>query len=293
MGPEEAQKAIRVSLKGMGINLALFFIKGILGLWIHSASLLSDAVHSLTDIFSTLIVFVGIGISSRPPDRGHPYGHEKIECIFALLLGMMLFAIGGGIGWEGIVRLNRPVVLEAPLILTMGAVSAAVLSIAAKEWMYRITIRCAREIGSASMAADAWHHRSDAFSSVGSLIGILGLWLGYPVIDAAACLVISVFIFKAALDICIDACRKMIDAAAPLEVEQRVQQIVRRNQEVLKVDSILTRQFGSRIYVDMEITLDRSASFEHAHQIAHEIHDQIEGELRSVKHCMIHFNPSP
>ena len=292
MEHHEAQSALKVSAIGMAINLALFLFKGIMGICIHSVSLMSDAVHSLSDIVSTLIVLVGIRISSRPADRGHPYGHEKIECMFALFLGLMLVVIGGGIGWEGFVKLYRPVIRELPLFWCAGALGSAALSIIAKEWMYRITIRCARKIGSASLAADAWHHRADAFSSVGSLLGVCGLWFGLPVVDGIACLGISVLILKAALDICIDACRRMVDAAAPKEIVDSVRQIVQGNGEVLNVDTLLTRQFGSKIYVDMEITLDRSVSFEHAHQVAHELHDQIERDLSCVKHCMIHVNPS-
>lgn len=292
MEHHEAQSAIKVSAVGMAINLGLFLFKGIMGICIHSVSLISDAVHSLSDIISTLIVLVGIRISSRPADSGHPYGHEKIECVFALFLGLMLVVIGGGIGWEGLDKLFRPVAREIPPLWCAGALGSAALSIAAKEWMYRITIRCARKIGSSSLAADAWHHRADAFSSVGSLLGVCGLWFGLPVVDGAACLGISVLILKAGLDICMDACRRMVDAAAPKEIVECVRQIAQDNREVLNVDALLTRQFGSRIYVDMEITLDRTVSFEHAHQVAHALHDQIEGDLSCVKHCMIHVNPS-
>lgn len=293
MTPAEEHMAYRISTKGMLINLLLFIAKGIAGILIHSVSLLSDAVHSLTDIFSTLVVLVGLKVSNKPADSGHPYGHEKIECVIALLLGLMLFGIGGIISGEGITKLrNHANITEQTVIFNIFAVGAAVVSIAAKEWMYRFTIKCARKIQSPSMAADAWHHRSDAISSVGSLIGVAGICLGYPIIDVLACFIISIFIFKAAYDICADACKRMIDAAGDESVVECIQNAVLQNPDVLSLDLIKTRQFGSKLYVDVEATLDHSMSFEQAHKVAHLIHDSVENTVPEVKHCMVHVNPS-
>lgn len=290
---QESRMADRISIQSMLVNLFLFALKGLFGLKIASASLLSDAVHSLTDIFSTLIVLIGIRISSKPSDSGHPYGHEKIECLIAFLLGLMLFGIGGGIGWDGVQKLLRPAA-AAPQnsLMNAFAMGAAAVSIGSKEWMYRFTIKCAKKIRSSSMAADAWHHRSDAMSSVGSLIGVAGIRLGYPVVDSVACLVISLFIFKAAWDICADACAKLIDAACPPETVGKIERIAKSNRDVLAIDALKTRQYGSKIYVDLEITIDRNATFEHSHAVAESIHNEIEGSVAAVKHCMIHVNPS-
>lgn len=293
MTPQESRMAYRISLQSMAVNLFLFVLKGLFGIEIASVSLISDAVHSLTDIFSTLIVLIGIRISYKPSDRSHPYGHEKIECVIALFLGLMLFGIGGGIGWEGVRKLMRPEAAAAQSpILNAFAMGAAAVSIGAKEWMYRFTMRCAKKIGSSSMAADAWHHRSDAMSSVGSLAGIAGLRFGLPAVDSIACFLISIFIFKAAYDICADACRKLVDASGPQEVVRRIEQIAGSNREVLNIDALKTRQYGSKLYVDLEITMDRNTSFTHSHEVAENIHDEIEGDIAAVKHCMIHVNPS-
>lgn len=293
MTPAEEQLAYRISMKGMLINFLLFIAKGIAGILIHSVSLLSDAVHSLTDIFSTLVVLVGIKISNKPADSSHPYGHEKIECVIALLLGLMLFGIGGIISWEGVVKLRNPVKGMGQIaILNLFAISAAIISIAAKEWMYRFTIRCAKKIHSPSMAADAWHHRSDAISSVGSLIGVTGICLGFPIIDVLACFIISVFIFKAAYGICTDACKRMIDAAGDKSAVECIQNSILQIPDVLSLDLMKTRQFGSKLYVDVEVTLDCSMSFEQSHRVAHLIHDRVEGSVSQVKHCMVHVNPS-
>lgn len=289
----ESKLVYRISIKGMVINLLLFAAKGITGLLIHSVSLLSDAVHSLTDIISTAVVLVGIKLACKPADKGHPYGHDKIECMIAFLLGLMLLGIGAGIGWEGVQKLYHPPEMSSiSHLLNSFALAAALVSIVAKEWMYRFTIKCARQVGSASMAADAWHHRSDAISSAGSLVGVLGIRFNFVIIDVLACLVISAFIFKAAYDICSDACKRMIDTAGDYAVVNNIEHIILNHKDVLSLDMLKTRQFGSKLYVDIEVTLDRNMSFEHSHKIAHSIHDNIENTVTEVKHCMVHVNPS-
>ncbi|MDO4581590.1 MAG: cation diffusion facilitator family transporter [Bacillota bacterium] len=285
--------AYRVSIKSMVINLLLFLLKGAAGLLAGSMSLLADAVHSLTDIFSTGLVMIGFRLSGKPADPEHPYGHEKIECVIALLLGLMLFGVGAAIGYQGALKLRDPAAVSGSLAafeyLAMGA---ALISIITKEWMYRYTVKCAKQIQSPSLTADAWHHRSDALSSIGSLTGVTGIYLGYPVVDVIACFIISLFIFKAAFDICADACRRMIDAAGDSSRIDAIKKVILDNPEVLSLDMMRTRVFGSKLYVDVEVTLDKSISFEQAHHIAHLIHDGVERDCAEVKHCMVHVNPS-
>lgn len=289
----EEKMAYHISMKGMMINFLLFLFKGIAGVLINSVSLISDAVHSLTDIFSTLFVLIGLKIANRPADKGHPYGHEKIECIVAFLLGLMLVGIGGAIGWGGIEKLkNMENGTDMISALNVFALMVSFVSIMAKEWMFRFTMNCAKQIDSPSMAADAWHHRSDAISSVGSLIGVIGICCGMPIIDVLACFMIAVFIFKAAYDICKDACRRMVDTSADYEVVKSIEQKILENKEVLSLDMVKTRQFGSKLYVDIEVTLDHRMSFEHSHQIAHRLEDDLGGNFSEIKHCMVHVNPS-
>ncbi len=293
MTKEESHSAYKISFQSIIVNLFLFSFKGLFGFLISSSSLISDAIHSLTDIFSTLVVLLGIKLSNKPSDKSHPYGHEKIECVIAFLLGVMLFMIGGFIGWDGIKKLlHTSTVIPVPSLLNTSAIIVAFISIVSKEWMYHFTIKCAKKINSSSMAADAWHHRSDALSSVGSLIGVIGIRLGFPVIDSIACLIISVFIFKAAFDICKDACAKIIDTSSSPQIMKTIEQIAKKNNEVLTVDVIKSRQYGSKMYIDLEITLDKDISFEHSHEVAHLIHDEIEDSVMEIKHCMIHVNPS-
>ncbi len=173
----------------------------------------------------------------------------------------------------------------------IAALAAAVLSIVSKEAMYWYTRYYAKKIDSSALMADAWHHRSDAFSSVGALIGIAGARLGFPVMDSAASLVIFVFIAKAAFDIFKDAVDKMVDHSCDEETERQIYDCVMENERVLGIDLLQTRIFGNKIYVDVEIQVDGLYSLQEAHEIAELVHERIEQEFRKVKHIMVHVNP--
>lgn len=293
MNAQQKKLAYKISIKSMAMNLLLCVLKMAFGVIIKSASLVSDAIHSLSDIFSTLVVLIGIRISSKPADKTHPYGHEKIETVIAFMLGIMLFVIGGKIAYDGTVSIfTMQTVSAQQTLLNIGAIMVAVISILGKEWMYRFTIKCAKQIGSGAMRADAWHHRADALSSVGSLIGVVGLRLGFPIVDAIACLVISLFIFKAAYNIVSDAFRNIVDCTCSDEVVQSIEKVIESNKQVLSIDMLKTRRYGSKIYIDLEITLDKSLTFVESHDIAATIHDNVERQVENVKHCMVHVNPS-
>lgn len=293
MDDTSVKSAYKISIESMVINVGLFIFKLICGLCIRSSSLVSDAVHSLSDVFSTAVVMIGIKISSRPADKNHPYGHDKVETVVAFLLALALFVIGGGIGYDGVLKIIHPSHGNAiNLVLNSVALFAALVSIISKEWMYQFTMKCAKAIGSGAMEADAWHHRSDAMSSVGSFIGVLGIRLGYPMIDAIACLIISLFIFKAAYDIMANAFRSLVDHACSDETVRLILNRIISHDGVISIDALKTRPFGSKIYVDLEITADKNLTLLQAHAIAAEIHDDLENNMHNLKHCMIHVNPS-
>ena len=172
------------------------------------------------------------------------------------------------------------------------ALFAAILSIASKEGMYWYTRYYAKKIDSSALLADAWHHRSDAFSSIGALIGIAGARLGFPVMDSVASLVIFVFIVKAALDIFKDAMDKMVDHSCDEETEKQLYDCVMKNEDVMGIDLLQTRMFGNKIYVDVEIQADGSYTLQEAHDIAEAVHDEIEQNFPKVKHIMVHVNPA-
>lgn len=282
--------AERVSLVTILANLILAVFKLTAGIVAKSNAMVSDAVHSASDVFSTVVVIIGIRLSSKEADKEHPYGHERLECVAAILLSMVLFITGLGIGAGALKNIFSGAYadLQTPGLL---ALIAAVVSIAGKESMYWYTRYYAKKIGSGALMADAWHHRSDAFSSVGALIGIGGARLGFPVMDSVAGFVIFLFILKAAYDIFKDAVDKMVDHSCDDETEARIYECVMQQEEVLGIDSLHTRIFGNRVYVDIEIRLDGSYTLFRAHEIAEEVHAGIEKNFPMIKHIMVHVNP--
>lgn len=281
--------AMRVSWQTILVNLILSAGKLAAGILGRSAAMISDAVHSASDVFSTLIVMVGLKLSGRAADANHEYGHERLECVAAILLAVVLAATGVGIGYAGLESIRSPQTLTVP---GLAALWAAVISIAVKEGMYWYTRWAARECGSAALMADAWHHRSDALSSVGSLVGIAGARLGFPILDPVASLVICVFILKAALDIFRQAIEQLTDQAASPKLERQMQALILKQNGVVALDLLKTRQFGSKLYVDVEFSADGNLTLREAHKIAQTVHDQIEAAFPTVKHCMVHVNPA-
>lgn len=282
--------AYRVSAVSIIVNLILSFFKLLAGIFASSGAMVSDAVHSASDVFSTIIVIVGVAMSRKKSDADHQYGHERMECMASLLLAALLALTGGGIGISGIRKIAGGN-YEALAVPGMLALFAALLSIIVKEWMYWYTRAAAKKVNSGALMADAWHHRSDALSSIGALIGILGARLGYPVSDAAASVVICLFIEKAAFDIFRDAMDKMVDKSCPNEVVEQMKAVVRSEEGVIDIDDIKTRLFGDKIYVDVEFSADGGKSLEESHDIAEHVHEAIEREFPMVKHCMVHVNP--
>lgn len=271
-------------------NVALFAFKLFAGIFAHSTAMVSDAIHSLSDILSTIIVMIGIKLANKKSDKGHPYGHERMECVAAIVLAAILCATGIGIGCVGFQKIFSPgaSALAAPGIL---ALIAAAVSVVMKEGMYWYTRIPAKKINSSAMMADAWHHRSDAFSSVGSFAGILGARLGLPILDPIASEIICLLIVKASYDIFMDAIGKMTDRACPDEVEEEIRGVISEITEVLSIDKLKTRLFGDKIYVDVEISANGDATLSEAHDVAERVHNAIEGRIAHVKHCMVHVNP--
>lgn len=282
------QVATRVSLVSILSNTVLTIFKLMAGILAHSGAMVSDAVHSASDVFSSFIVIIGVKLSARQPDDSHPYGHERFECVAAILLSMVLAVIGIFIGKGAVDGLASGVAPEIPGRL---ALIAAVVSIVVKEVMYHYTVHHARAINSAALMGEAWHHRSDALSSVGALVGVAGARLGYAGLDAVASLVICLFIFKAAYDIFRDAADKLVDHAGDEALEEQLRDCVLVQEGVRQVDLLRTRVFGSRIYVDLEIAVDGALSIIAGHAIAETVHDAIEEAFPMVKHIMIHVNP--
>ena len=290
MEKNQEQIAMRVSYISILGNVLLSVFKLMAGIFAHSGAMISDAVHSASDVFSTFVVMIGIKISARASDKEHPYGHERMECVAAIVLATILCITGLGIGKNAIAKLQdgNDAGMVIPGIL---ALVAAIVSIVVKEAMFWYTRGAARKIDSGALMADAWHHRSDALSSVGALVGILFARNGYPMMDAVASLIICVFIVKASYDIFKDAVDKMVDKACDEETERELRNFVEAQPGVLGVDLLQTRVFGNKIYVDLEICADENSTLKESHQVAEQVHDKLEIQFPKVKHIMIHVNP--
>lgn len=281
----------RISLVGIVGNVALSAFKLFAGIAGNSGAMVSDAVHSLSDVFATCIAFLGVRLSKKAADKEHPYGHERFECVASLLLGVILLITGLGIGKAGLEKIfaGSYGTLAIP---SMIALVAAIVSIVSKEAMYWYTRHYAKVLNSPAFMADAWHHRSDAFSSVGSLIGIAGAMLGFPVMDSIASVVICLFILKVSYDILKDAIVKMMDTSCGEDYEKTLTAYIAAQEDVVQVDLLHSRMFGNKAYIELELQVDGNLPLREAHAIAERIHDNVEAHFLEIKHITIHLNPA-
>ena len=285
------QIAMQVSANSIAVNLMLSIFKLIAGLLASSGAMISDAIHSASDVFSTIIVIIGVKISGKASDEDHPYGHDRFECVASIILAILLGVTGVGIGLTGVQKLmaGHYDTLAVPGML---ALAAAVISIVVKEIMYWYTRNAAKKINSGALMADAWHHRSDALSSVGSFVGIFGARMGFPMLDPLASVVICLFVVKAAVDIFRDAISKMTDKSCDQKTVNEMHDCIMNIQGVEGIDLLKTRSFGSKYYVDVEISADGNKKLWETHAIAENVHQAIEHQFPLVKHCMVHVNPA-
>ena len=285
------QIAMQVSANSIAVNLMLSIFKLIAGLLASSGAMISDAIHSASDVFSTIIVIIGVKISGKASDEDHPYGHDRFECVASIILAILLGVTGVGIGLTGVQKLiaGHYDTLAVPGML---ALAAAVISIVVKEIMYWYTRSAAKKINSGALMADAWHHRSDALSSVGSFVGIFGARMGFPMLDPLASVVICLFVVKAAVDIFRDAISKMTDKSCDQKTVNEMHDCIMNIQGVERIDLLKTRSFGSKYYVDIEISADGNKKLWETHAIAENVHQAIEHQFPLVKHCMVHVNPA-
>ena len=288
MNENNTTLALRTSRNTLFGNVGLSLGKLIVGLLANSGALVSDAVHSFADVISTLIVMFSVKLAGKEADREHPYGHERLECVCGFILSAILTVTALLIGYRAIENIREG---GSAVIPGAAALIAAVVSIVVKELMYHYTMGTAKKLRSTALKAEAWHHRSDALSSVGSFAGILGARLGLSWADAAASLIICLFILKVAIDIFRESLNGVLDTSCDTVTEGRMRDLILSQPGVLGLDLLNTRMFGNRMYVDVEIRADGSQSLESAHKIAENVHDAIETNFGTVKHCMVHVNP--
>lgn len=284
---ERKKIANKISLTTLVTNVVLSFIKVIAGIVAHSNAMIADGVHTVSDVITTVAVMVGMNFSTKPDDAEHPYGHEKMEAVVAIMLSLVLMATALGIGYSGIQTIIHKSYTRPGLL----AIIAAIVSIISKEWMYRYTVKAANQIQSSAMKADAWHHRSDALSSIGTLIGITGAKLGFTILDPIASLVVCILIVKVGVDIFIQSFNQLIDRSADKQTIEQIKENIWSVEGVKNIDEVKTRMHGSKIYVDVEIAVDSANTVGQGHEIAENVHQCIEKTVSNVKHCMVHVNP--
>ncbi len=283
------KEVYKVSIFSIVSNVVLMIFKLIAGIVANSYALISDAVHTGSDVFSTFIVMIGVRISSKDSDDNHEFGHERFESIAAIMLAVILFITGIGICYAGISKIAK----GDYEILEFGwlALSVAIISIVTKEVMYQYTIRVSKKINSGALKADAWHHRSDALSSIGSLIGVVGAMLGVPILDAISSLIICLFIFKVAVDIFLDAVSKLTDEACDKQTEEQLYKLIKSVEGVINIDNLKTRKFGNKVYVQVDICADKNLNLTKSHNIAENVEIAVLTEFNIVKECFVHVNP--
>ena len=278
----------RVSAVGIIGNILLSAFKFIAGVLGNSSAMISDAVHSISDVVATAFAYVGAKIGRKMTDDSHPYGHERIECIFTMIIGLILLGTGLVIGYEAVMKIVSGDYDTKPELI---AIIAAIVSIVVKEAMFHYTMHYAKILESDAFKADAWHHRSDALSSIAALIGIGLAMMGFPIMDPIASIVICLFIAKLAIGILIDSVNKTVDTPCDCDTEECMRDAVMEIDGVKSIDVFNSRRFGNRIYVDIEISVDSEISVEEGHRIAETVHDTLETKFPAVKHVMVHVNP--
>jgi len=276
----------KVTLYGIIINVILTFLKFAAGILGKSGALIADAVHSSSDILATGTVFISLKIAKLPRDESHPYGHGKIESLAAAFVGLVLLIAGGYILREAIVNLIEGIERVPGNIAFLGAISSIVI----KEILFRYTLRVGKKLNSPAIIANAWDHRSDAYSSIGVLIGITGARLGYAFLDPIAAGIVSLFILKIALELLYEATQDLMDRGLNEEMTQKIRDIAMSIPEVKDAYYIRGRRMGSQYFVDMNLRLYSFSTTKEGHDITEVVRDKIEQELPRIGDVRIHLN---
>lgn len=297
MTEQERVKGIyRVTIVGSVVNLLLVVFKFVAGLLGRSSAMIADAVHSLSDFVTDIVVIVFVNISGKPEDEDHRYGHGKYETLATVIIALALFAVGVGIlvdGAKDVAAVVNGAVLPAP---SMIALIAAALSIVAKELLYRYTAHVGRKLDSQAVVANGWHHRSDAFSSIGVLVGIGGAMLlgeKWRVLDPLAAIVVSAFIIKVAVDLIKPCLDELLERSLPAEVEQEIEQIILSEEGVTSPHHLRTRRIGNRYAIEVHIRMDGNLTLAEAHRITTAVEQKLKSRYGSATHVGIHTEPTP
>jgi len=278
----------RVTYVGALTNIFLTIIKIGVGILGQSASLIADGIHSLSDLISDMFVIIAIKLGSREADHDHPYGHRRFETMATVLLGLGLVVVATGIAWDAVERLLDQTKLLSPSKETLGI---AVVSILANEWLYHYTKRVGELTRSKLLLANAWHHRSDAFSSVVVVIGIAAVLLGYPFADAVAAVLVAIMIAKMGVSLVLESINELVDSSLPEEMVRDIRRVIKQTPGVQSIHLIRTRRMGEDAYVDTHIVVDARISVSEGHMIGDAVRDRLKTEFDDVVDVLVHIDP--
>lgn len=282
------EEADKVTIQSIVWNIILTIIKVFAGVFGKSSAMIADGLHSASDIISSVGVLIGNKIAKTPHDKEHNYGHEKAETLVSFLLSILLITVSAKIGWGAIQSLFDLSSVQVP---TMLPLIVSVISIAIKEYQFRITIKVANKINSPSLKADAWHHRSDALSSVAAFIGIAGAMLGFKALDPIASVAVALFVAKVGFDILKDSANELMDYSIDEEQEYKIREIAEKTQGVINLGELKTRKHGAMAYVDLTICVNKDLTVLEGHEIAHKIEKYIIKDMQFVKGITVHVEP--
>lgn len=282
------EEANKVTKQSIGWNVILTIIKIIAGIFGKSSAMVADGLHSASDIISSVGVLLGNYISSTPVDKEHNYGHEKAETLVSFLLSILLIVVSVSIGVEGVKVLSDIDSIKIPTALPLVI---SVVSILIKEYQYRITIKIANKINSPALKADAWHHRSDALSSVAAFVGIGGAMLGFKVFDPIASIVVAIFVAKVGVEILLGATNELMDVSIDTEQEEQIMEIAKTTDGVINLGEIRSRKHGAMSYVDLVICVDGRLTVTEGHDIANQLEKEIIRDMEFVKGITVHVEP--
>ena len=291
---DRVKEVYKVTIAGSIINVVLLVLKFAAGVLGHSSAMIADAIHSLTDFATDVVVLVFVKLGNKPKDKDHDYGHGKYETLATAIIGVSLFVVGVMICYSGITKTYRAIcgeVLQQPGIV---ALVAAIVSIVLKEWAYQFTVRVGKKCQSEAVVANAWHHRSDALSSIGTMFGIGGaILLGkeWAVLDPIAAIVVSIFIVKAAWGLVLQSVKELTDASLPDSIENEIMNIANAEDGVTEVHNLRTRRIGNRIAIEMHIRMPGATSLYEAHQHATVIEQHLKERFGADTHVGIHLEP--
>ncbi|WP_294172963.1 cation diffusion facilitator family transporter [uncultured Clostridium sp.] len=278
----------KVTILSILLNIGLTIMKILAGVFGNSTAIIADGLHSASDIITSIGILIGNKISRKPRDEEHQYGHEKAESLVAFVLAAALIIVAVEIGYKGVAALFNLNEIQVPTLLPL---IVALISIGVKEYQYQITIRVAKKINSSSLKADAWHHRSDALSSIAAFIGIGGAMLGFKILDPIASIIVAIVVVKVGIDILKSACDELMDSSISKQDIGEIKSMIDNNQKIYGIKDFKSRKYGSVAYIDMSIFIDKAKTLEEAHDIADDLEHNIISTLSYIKEINIHTEP--